>query len=219
MSHQNILPAPVVGSIFVAPDSVEFLNRFGPNFTHFFAAKKFNWKQLAGAKVFTIGGLPVSEYTILLSGGDLAGPVFLAQTSLKFSPIPVDSKTPELVDFPFVASFLGAPFTNGRSYGGGAQNRVRRGRAAMKGIAAQPNMAVGLPHRPLPTLSPTKGSTGVIKSYIFPGKKTGIMFVSSFLPDVDTAVKQFSASGVTNLFIDVTNNGGSHIFLTECWRV
>ena len=31
-----------------------------------------------------------------------------------------------------------------------------------------------------------------------------------FPSDVDAAVKEFKSSGVTNLLIDVTNNGGSH---------
>ena len=43
------------------------------------------------------------------------------------------------------------------------------------------------------------------------------MFISSFEPDdlyqfpldIDAAVKEFKSSGVTNLLIDVTNNGGS----------
>lgn len=49
------------------------------------------------------------------------------------------------------------------------------------------------------------------------------MFVGSFegdfdqFPlDVDAAVTQFKASGVTNLLVDVTNNGGPHAFLNEC---
>jgi len=148
-SYQNILPAPVVildNGIFIAPDSVEFLNQLGSEFTGFFAAKKFNWQRLAGAKVLTIGGLPafdyidkiartvsgnyldhnirvnsvVSSYRILNTTfsqrvGDLANSFFPTQTSLKFLLIPVNSTTPELVDVPFVASFVGAPFTDGRS--------------------------------------------------------------------------------------------------------
>ncbi len=132
--------------IFIAPDSVEFLNQLGSGFTGFFAAKKFNWQRLAGARVLTIGGLPaslyidsiahtvsgnyldhnirvnsvVSSYRIVDTDfsqrlGDLAGPLFLRQTSLKFLLIPVNSTIPEFVDVPFVASFIGAPFTDGRS--------------------------------------------------------------------------------------------------------
>ena len=148
-SYQNILPAPVVildNGIFIAPDSVEFLNQLGSNFTDFFAAKKFDWKRLAGARVLTIGGLPASDYideiartvsgnyldhnvrvnsvvsSYRIAGtnfsqrlGDLAGPIFLTQTSLEFSLILVNSTTPELIDVPFVAGFIGTSFTDGRS--------------------------------------------------------------------------------------------------------
>jgi C-terminal processing protease CtpA/Prc len=48
------------------------------------------------------------------------------------------------------------------------------------------------------------------------------MFVGSFLGnytqfpiDVAAAVNQFKASGVTNLVIDVTNNGGLYAFLIK----
>jgi hypothetical protein len=64
-TYQNILPAPVVildNGIFIAPDSDEFLNQLGSNFTDFFVAKNFNWQRLAGAQVLTIGGLPASDY-------------------------------------------------------------------------------------------------------------------------------------------------------------
>ncbi|KAH9169337.1 hypothetical protein EDB89DRAFT_1854571 [Lactarius sanguifluus] len=186
----------------------------------------------------------VSSYRILDTTisqrlGDLAGPLFLTQTSLNFSLIIVNSTTPELIDVPFVASFLGAPFTNGRSYwanncaannetngvdlrsgDGGSQSRPRLARAVLMDPAGQPTTAIGLPGPFLPNLSPTSGSTGVIKSFILPGNKTGVMFVGSFKGDfaqfpldVDLAVKQFKASGVTNLLIDVTNNGGGFICL------
>ncbi|KAH9030512.1 hypothetical protein EDB85DRAFT_1866414 [Lactarius pseudohatsudake] len=171
--------------------------------------------------------------------GDLAGPVFLTQTSLNFSLILVNSTTPELIDVPFVASFIGAPFTDGRSYWANncaanpltngidlrsgtsvSRSQPRLTRAALVDPAGQPKTAVGLPGPFLPTLSPTGGSTGVIKSFILPGNKTGVMFVGSFegdfyqFPlDVDAAVKQFKASGVTNLLIDVTDNGGGYICL------
>ncbi|KAH9169340.1 hypothetical protein EDB89DRAFT_1908637 [Lactarius sanguifluus] len=268
-SYQNILPAPVVildNGIFIAPDSVELLNQLGSGFTAFFAAKKFNWQRLAGARVLTIGGLPASAYmdniARTVSGnyldhnvrvnsvvssyrivntdfsqrvGDLAGQLFLTQTSLKFSLVPVNSTTPESVDVPFVADFIGRAFTNGPSYWtnncaandqtngvdlrsrtrGVSRSRTRLARAVLMDPAGQPKTAVGLPGPFLPTLSPTNGSTGVIKSFVLPGNKTGVMFVGSFegvfsqFPrDVDAAVKQFKASGVTNLLIDVTNNGG-----------
>ncbi|KAF8270054.1 hypothetical protein EI94DRAFT_1723741 [Lactarius quietus] len=99
-------------------------------------------------------------------------------------------------------------------------SQVRSPRAVLKDPTAQPNTAVGLPGPSLPTLTPTNGSTGVIKSFILPGNKTGVMFVGSFegnffqFPfDVQAAVKQFKASGVTNLLIDVTDNGGGYVDL------
>ncbi|KAH8990805.1 hypothetical protein EDB92DRAFT_2114806 [Lactarius akahatsu] len=272
-SYQNLLPAPIVildKGIFITPDAVEFLNQLGPGFIAFFAAKKFNWQRLAGAKVLTIGGLPasvyidniartvsgnyldhnvrvnsvVSSYRIVNTDfsqrlGDLAGPLFLTQTSLKFSLIPVNSTTPEVVDVPFVSDFIGAPFTDGPSYWANncaandqtngvdlrsgssvSRSQPRLARAALMDPAGQPKTAVGLPGPFLPNLPPTNGSTGVIKSFILPGNKTGVMFVGSFegdfaqFPlDVDAAVKQFKASGVTNLLIDVTNNGGGFVCL------
>ena len=148
-AYQNILPAPVVildNGIFIAPDSVEFLNQLGSDFTDFFAAKNFNWQCLAGAQVLTIGGLPASDYideiartvsgnyldhnvrvnsvvssyrivntTFSQRVGDLAGPLFLTQTSLNFSLILVNSTVPEFVDVPFVAAFVGVNFTDARS--------------------------------------------------------------------------------------------------------
>ncbi|KAH9054676.1 hypothetical protein EDB87DRAFT_1428312 [Lactarius vividus] len=181
----------------------------------------------------------ISNTTFSQRVGDLAGPSFLTQTSLNFSLILVNATTPELVDVPFVAAFFGAPFTNESSYwakncaansqtngvdlragGDGAQSRPRLARAALIDPARQPKMAVGLPGPFLPTLSPTSGSTGVIKSFILPGNKTGIMFIGSFEEDfaqfpldVDAAVKQFKASGVTNLLIDVTDNSGGFVCL------
>jgi len=38
---------------------------------------------------------------------------------------------------------------------------------------------------------------------------------SHFPRDVEAAVNQFKASGVENLLIDVTNNGGSCAFIIE----
>ncbi len=104
------------------------------------AEKGFDWKRLAGAKVINIGGRPalqyiddfldhnvrvnsvVSSYWISNTSfsqriGDLAGPLFLKQTSLEFLLIPANASldTPELVDVPFVATFIGKNFTDGRS--------------------------------------------------------------------------------------------------------
>ena len=67
-----------------------------------------------------------------------------------------------------------------------AQGRIRSPRAALMDPTAQPHTAVGIPGPFLPTLRPTDGSTGVIKSFVLPGNKTGVVRVpaaSSFPPD------------------------------------
>ena len=45
-----------------APDAVDFLNLLGTNFTSYYDSIGFNWKQYAGSKVLTIGGLPAYSY-------------------------------------------------------------------------------------------------------------------------------------------------------------
>ncbi len=106
-------------------------------------------------------------------------------------------------------------------------------------------VAVGLPSQFEPKIPKLNGSEDVIKSYILPDGKTGVvrmrrsagwssrrivsvlirgrippqMFVSSFEPsdantfmaDVQTAFTQFKSKGVSQLLLDLTNNGGAHI--------
>ncbi|KAI0251831.1 hypothetical protein BJV78DRAFT_1282078 [Lactifluus subvellereus] len=187
----------------------------------------------------------VSSYRIVNSNfsqniGDIAGRSFLTHTSLEFTLIPVNSTTPECVHVPFVAAYIGAPFTDQSSYWANncaANNRTngldrRSGvspgsgsgpglaRAALLDPFTHPRIVAGLSDALMPTLSPTNGSTGSVKSFILPGSKTGVMFVGSFLGnytqfpiDVEAAVNEFKASGVTNLVIDVTSNGGGFICL------
>ncbi|KAI0058356.1 hypothetical protein BV25DRAFT_1919409 [Artomyces pyxidatus] len=171
--------------------------------------------------------------------GDLAGPSFLTQTHLTFELIPVNSTRPETVNVPYLANFVGNPFTDGPSYWANncaaknttngvdhrsASHTKRDGkplRPMAKIIDLAPKTAVGLPGPFLPTLSPVNGSEGVIKSFILPDNKTGVMFVGSFEPDdyvgfqTDTvaAISQFQAANVTHLIIDLTNNGGGYVCL------
>lgn len=73
----------------------------------------------------------------------------------------------------------------------------------------------------MPGLPTTDGSEGVIKSYVLPGNKTGVMFVGSFEPsdyygfqtDVKDAINAILASGADQLIIDLTNNGGGYVCL------
>jgi hypothetical protein len=73
-AFQNVLPAPVVSleqngvqSVFVAPDSVEFLSQLGTPFTGFFDSINFDWKRLAGAKIVQIEGMDPYAYVDLIA--------------------------------------------------------------------------------------------------------------------------------------------------------
>ncbi|EEB97028.1 hypothetical protein MPER_03737, partial [Moniliophthora perniciosa FA553] len=78
----------------------------------------------------------------------------------------------------------------------------------------------------IPDLPQLPGSDGVIKNYILPDGKTGVMFVGSFSPDGNTGFDQFQAdvvsainafkgAGVSRLLIDLTNNGGGFVCLGQ----
>ncbi|TFY77280.1 hypothetical protein EWM64_g6733 [Hericium alpestre] len=278
-SYQNILPAPVVSleedgvqNVFIAPDSVEFLELLGSNFTSFFDSKHFDWRRLAGAKVLEIEGLSAYDYIDVVAStvsgnylphgprvnsafssyridgtnafsqriGDVAGPELLTQTELTFKLITVNSTREETVTVPFLANFIGTPFTDKESFWAnncaandetnGVDLRLqsntlpntttprRRARAAI--IDSAPKNALGLPAPFLPTLPPVNSSAGVIKSFILPDNKTGVMFLGSFDGDfnqfqTDTlaAITQFQQSNVTHLLLDLTNNGGGFVCL------
>jgi hypothetical protein len=64
-----------------------------------------------------VSSYSISNTTLSQRVGDLAGPNFLTQTSLEFLLIPANSPsgTPELIDVPFVASFVGNDFTDAQS--------------------------------------------------------------------------------------------------------
>ncbi|EKM57181.1 uncharacterized protein PHACADRAFT_160711 [Phanerochaete carnosa HHB-10118-sp] len=181
--------------------------------------------------------------------GDIAGPAFPDRDSLTMTLIPVGSTQAETVTVPYLADYLGANFTDQASFwevncaannetngvdlktqlpGSGSALRKRDiGRTGRKlaraAIVDKSNSnAVGLPQQFIPTLSPVNGSTGVIKSFILPSNKTGVMFVGSFegdfnqfQTDTDAAIKQFKASGVTRLLVDLTNNGGGFVCLGQ----
>lgn len=64
-TYQNILPAPIVlldKGIFIAPDADVLFNQLGSDFTDYLAAKGFDWRRLAGAKVQRIGGYSARDY-------------------------------------------------------------------------------------------------------------------------------------------------------------
>ncbi|KAI0763881.1 hypothetical protein BC629DRAFT_967496 [Irpex lacteus] len=173
--------------------------------------------------------------------GDISGPAFPDRDSLTLQVIPANGTKAETVVVPYTANYLGAPFTDSASFWAvncaatsvtnGVDNKgsgvigltvSKKHRARANIIDVAPKTAVGLPDPFLPTLPPQPGSTGVIKSFILPGNKTGVLFVGSFegdfvqfQTDTDAAIKAFQAAGVTRLLIDLTNNGGGFVCLGQ----
>ncbi|KAI0314927.1 hypothetical protein OF83DRAFT_1062983 [Amylostereum chailletii] len=168
--------------------------------------------------------------------GDLAGPSILTQTHLPIKFIPANSTTEEDIDVPFIASFSGKNFTdkasywanncvatkdtNGKDYSANIDNQRRAPKRPMAVLADAPKNAIDLPGPFLPTAPPVSGSGGVIKSFILPGNETAVMYVGSFggdysgfQTDLQAAFADFKAAGVTNLLIDLTNNGGGYVCL------
>lgn len=78
-SWENILPTPIVAlstsdgtdstnpPIFVAPDTVEFINLIGDSFTSFFASVNVDWQRLAGAQVTSIEGMDPWDHVDMLA--------------------------------------------------------------------------------------------------------------------------------------------------------
>ncbi|RDB23935.1 Peptidase S41 family protein ustP [Hypsizygus marmoreus] len=168
--------------------------------------------------------------------GDLAGPNDVSKDSVTFRLIAVNSTKVETVKIPYLASFLGIPFTDKASFwqnncvatdftnGVDLKNltplRSTRRLARAEIIDKSNIIAIDLPPVFQPSLPPVAGSRGVIKSFILPDKKTGVMFVGSFggsfggfQTDVVSAITEFKAAGVTQLLIDLTNNGGGFVCL------
>ncbi|KAH9854585.1 hypothetical protein C2E23DRAFT_817092 [Lenzites betulinus] len=175
--------------------------------------------------------------------GDISGPQFPTQTTLTLTLIPVNSTRQETVAVPYLTNYLGAPFTDGADFwaincaaqpgtngvdfkddaqlqksSGGSRKLAR---AAI--VDSSLKNAIGLPSEFQPTVPSVNGSEGVIKSYILPDKKTGVMFVGSFEPDdfnqfqtdVASAMSDFQDAGVSQLLVDLTNNGGGFVCLGQ----
>ncbi|KAF8500550.1 hypothetical protein BU17DRAFT_102522 [Hysterangium stoloniferum] len=167
--------------------------------------------------------------------GDLAGPVFPDPESVTFTLIPVNSTKLETITIPYASDFIGVPFTDGPSFwenncavndatngvdnsGLGVTPAVQTHRR-MRGnfIDGSLKQALGLPPQFQPTVPIIAGQNGTVKSFILPDNKTGVLFVGSFegdeqqfQQDTVTAVNAFKARGVSQLIIDITNNGGEY---------
>ncbi|TBU42204.1 hypothetical protein BD309DRAFT_201633 [Dichomitus squalens] len=180
--------------------------------------------------------------------GDIAGPAFPDLQSLTMTLQLVNSTKPETVKVPFISSFAGVAFTNGADYWAnncaandetnGVDNKSgsQFGRLAASDAPPQKTrklakanvvdlqaVSVGLPSQFEPTVPTLSGSEGVIKSYVLPDNKTGVMFVGSFEPDdfngfqtdVQSAFKEFEQADVSQLIVDLTNNGGGFVCLGQ----
>lgn len=62
---------------------------------------------------------------------------------------------------------------------GSKRQVIERKLARASIIDIAPSNAVGLPSQFIPSLPLANGSTGVIKSYVLPGNKTGVVSVSN----------------------------------------
>ncbi|CCO32378.1 hypothetical protein BN14_06438 [Rhizoctonia solani AG-1 IB] len=174
--------------------------------------------------------------------GDFGGPIFPDKDSLTLSLIPVNSTQAETVKFEYRATYLGAPFTDAPSYwqtNCAANNETngidyrtsksalarreltRKKRQPVAKMSAAPAKSVGLPQPNLPTQPDVINGTDVIKAYILPDKKTGVLMVGSFDGDYigfqnDTlnALSKFKAANVQQLIVDTTGNGGGYVCLS-----
>ncbi|KAF5323124.1 hypothetical protein D9611_009260 [Ephemerocybe angulata] len=173
--------------------------------------------------------------------GDLAGPVDISTADLTFKILFPTTTEPEDVTIPYYANMIGTAFkdkvtfwngnckadksTNGidlRPSNGTESNRRDRKRFGPEASIHDPSHmeAIALPEPYLPTAPTVVGTTDVIKSYVLPGNQTGVMYVSSFGGDyysfqlgVAASMWSFQQAGVTQLLIDVSNNGGGYVCL------
>ncbi|KAG8716773.1 hypothetical protein FRC08_008828 [Ceratobasidium sp. 394] len=175
--------------------------------------------------------------------GDLAGSPFPDKDSLKMTVIRATAGAkPETVTFDYRSNYLGAPFTDGPSYWtancvaksttNGVDYRQTRSlskrisRPDLRPIAVSVDVGapegIDLPGPYVPTQPILAGGAGQIKAYILPDKKTGVLMVGSFggnyttfQTDTVAALAKFKSSGVRQLIVDTTGNGGGFVCLGE----
>ncbi|EUC56044.1 peptidase S41 family protein [Rhizoctonia solani AG-3 Rhs1AP] len=172
--------------------------------------------------------------------GDVGGPSFPDKDSLTLSLIAVNSTKAETIKFEYRANYLGTPFTNGRSYwqaNCAAKNNTNgvdlrqpvdigrfklseKKRQPMAEITAGPAQSIDLPQPNLPTQPDITNGAEVIKAYILPDKKTGVLMVGSFggdyvrfQNDSYSALSKLKAANIQQLIVDTTGNGGGFVCL------
>ena len=74
LNWENLLPTPIVSlsvngteSVYIAPDSVEFISLAGPSFASLYTSLIFNWQRLAGAKILQIEGMDPYDYVDMVA--------------------------------------------------------------------------------------------------------------------------------------------------------
>ncbi|KAG8754098.1 hypothetical protein FRC12_011314 [Ceratobasidium sp. 428] len=176
--------------------------------------------------------------------GDFAGPLFPDKDSVTLTLVPANSTKVETVTIDYRAAYLGAPFTNASSFwnvncaaneltnGVDYRNSTasakrdllekKRRRPIAKAVATPAKGVTGLPSPYQPTQPDVINGTGVIKAYVLPDKKTGVLMVGSFGGDYvgfqnDTiaALAKFKAAHVQQLIVDTTGNGGGYVCLAD----
>ncbi|KAF8579069.1 hypothetical protein K439DRAFT_1638297 [Ramaria rubella] len=176
--------------------------------------------------------------------GDLAGPVFPDPESITFTLIAVNSTKEETITIPYLADFIGIPFTNSTSFwenncaANNATNGVDNSQLSnvvpelrqpstkrMRGSILDGSLknAIGLPVPFQPTVPIIAGQDDAVKSFILPDGITGVLFVGSFEPndeqtfeqDIVTSMNTFTQNGVRQLIVDLTNNGGGFVCLGQ----
>ncbi|KAG8683239.1 hypothetical protein FRC09_016209, partial [Ceratobasidium sp. 395] len=163
--------------------------------------------------------------------------------SVTLTLIPANSTKVETVIIDYRAAYLGAPFTNASSFWNvncaaneltnGVDYRnstasakrdllVKKRRPIARAVATPAKGVTGLPSPYQPAQPDVINGTGVIKAYVLPDKKTGVLMVGSFGGDYvgfqnDTiaALAKFKAAHVQQLIVDTTGNGGGYVCLAD----
>ncbi|CAE6450254.1 unnamed protein product [Rhizoctonia solani] len=144
--------------------------------------------------------------------------------------------------FEYRSNYLGAPFVDGPSYwtancvaksttngvderaNQGVSKKISRPKLRPMGMSVDGGAPEGiaLPDSYLPTIPIVAGGNGQLKAYILADNKTGVLMVGSFGGDytkfqTDTvaALAKFKSSGVQQLIVDTTGNGGGYVCLGE----
>ncbi|KAF8750720.1 peptidase S41 family protein [Rhizoctonia solani] len=174
-AFQNILPAPLVAlekngtqDIYIAPNTVEFISLIGLTTLRTTTRKASIGKSpyhrsYVNGIATTYSGDYIDHN---IRTGDFGGPVFPDKDSLTLCLIPANSTKTETV------KNIRELFAR--------RELMRKKRRPVAEISVAPAKSVGLPQPNLPTQPDVINGTGVIKAYVLPDDKTGVLMVGSF---------------------------------------